>query len=461
MRPSAVRKSRARAEIVRTAGGSHVLLAVISEGEVGANAGDAAQIVLEHIFHSVTQHDGRRLNQALLRGLESGSRALEARRERWGPDTAVGVMAVAARHGRLFFASAGGTGAYIVAQGACKPISPRRSQPLPPFGASSVKTGPKEGVRLDPDAQLILASSSLLAESPEDGRPYVEPKDIPGYVSGNPPMEAARHLISIALGRDVAEDVAVIVIHASGRRKVGRAAQVIALGLVAVVSLVAVGAFALQQLAPRISPQTSADYGYAVLVNGDILAQAAGGTQSGPIRIQRFETIPAGSRILAQTDSRLGIQTTHEGPSDLSTLAVYISAGSIVQLTWLDLRDGAIEADPDQPAERTLIALDSGAILLRRSDGSRWTQVRVGDTTAAFSPPGPGALAVLSDSSETSIECLVGGCVLQVGQTTPVFVEAPGRVQVRDGAAGVAELLTADDLAVWNALCGDCLDIMP
>lgn len=459
MRPSDVGRSRARAEIVRTSGGWEVLLAVISEGQVGAHAGEAAQLVLEHIFHVVAQHEGRDMNEALRRGFESGARALEARRERWGSETDVGVTAAAVRHGHIYYASAGGPGFYLVADGECRPIEPRRSLPLSPVRAASVRTGPKEGLRFDSEAQLIIASSSVVADSPEDGRPYVELKDIPGYVSGNPPMEAARHLISIALGRDVPEDISVIVLQATGRRKPARAILAILVALVVIASLIAVGDFAVRRLASTIPSQAYADYGYAVLVDGDILMQSSDASQAGPIRLQRLETIPAGSRILAQVDSRLGVQTTFEGPSDLSSVSLHLSAGSIVQLSWLDLRDG--ETDGQGAPVSTMVTLDSGAILLRRGDGSRWTQIRSGDTTAAFSPPGPAALAVVADANETLIECLVGGCVLQIGQQPPVFIDAPGRVEVRNGAAGEVGSLSEDDILTWNALCGDCLEIQP
>jgi len=461
MKATGTRANHARAEIVRMAGGGEVLLAVISEGQAGAHSGDAARLVLEHVFRSVSQHQARDLNEALQDGIKAGSRALEARHDRWGSDVFVSVTAAAARHGRIYHASAGAAPLYLVSDGECRLLAPRGSPPLSPAGQTSIQTGPKEGLQFNPEGQLVLASSSLVASSPEDQRPYVQAEDIPGYVSGNPPMEAARHIVSIALGRDVADDVSVIVLRALGRRKGTVPLLTMLVAITAVLLLIAVGALVVQRMTPSIPGQTGADYGYAVLVDGDVLMETSQAAQPGPVRVRRLETIPAGSRILAQVDSRLGIQTTYEGPSELSALTFYLSAGSIVRLTWLDPHEGASEGGGDRAAERTVITLDSGTLLLRRSGGSRWTQVLSADTLASFSPPGVGVLAVVTEPTRTVVQCLVGGCVLQVGEKAPVFIEAPGIVEVRNGVPGAAGALSSDEVLAWNGLCGGCLDAVP
>jgi len=459
LKAPAIRQDSARSEIVRTAGGLEILLAVISAGRPDTHGGQAAGLVLEHVFRAVTVHDGRNVIGALRDGIQAGARALATRSDRWGADTVVNVAAVAVLHGRIYFASAGELALFFVSDGRCTRLGAAGTPPLRPSGPASIQAGPKEGLRLGPEDQLVLASSGLLALSPEDRRPYVDAKDIPGYVSGNPPMEAARHLISIALGRDIVDDVSIIVLQAPGRRRSRKLLLTVVLGLTAILSVIVFGALAVNLLTPTIPAQPGADYGYAVLVEGDILMETSEASQSGPVRVRRLETIPAGSRILAQVDSRLGIQTTHEGPSELPALAIYLSAGSIVQLTNLDPREG--EPAPDQPAERTVITLESGALLLKRDGGSRWTQVRSGGIIASFSPPGAGALAVVSDPSRILIQCLAGGCVLQIGGAAPVFIEAPGQAEVHDGALGEVRSLSSAEVSAWNELCGDCIEFVP
>jgi hypothetical protein len=461
MRPSEDRGCRARADIVRTAGGKEILLAVISEAQDCAHPGDAAQLTLEHVFHSVTLNESPHVNDGLRDGIASAARALESQRERWGPDTTIGVAAVAVVQGRIFFASAGYALLYLVDEGGCRQLDPRRSAPLGPAGQGSITIGPKEGVTFEPEGRLILASSNLTATSPEDQRPYVQVGDIPGYVSGNPPMEAARHLISIALGRDVAQDLCVVVVEAPGRRRATRNFLGAGLAIVLVLFLIAAGALLLDRLRPTPTGPPDADYGYAVLIDGDLLMQASDPSQPGPIRVQRLETIPAGSRILAQVDSRLSLQTIHEGPSDISTLTIFLSAGSIAELTALDPRQAVAEAGGQQSGAQTIVSVESGAILVRRSDGSRQIQIRSGDTVAEFSPPGASALGVQADPDHRSVECIRGGCVARVADGAPIFIQGPGLVEVTEGTPGPVMAVSADQMAAWDRLCGGCLETSP
>lgn len=83
---------------------------------------------------------------------------------------------------------------------------------LLPMPSMEIQQGDAGGIKLEPGDYILLATDGLLRTSPADGRLFVNLGDIPDHVEGNSPDDASRHLVSLAMGRDVDDSVTVAVL---------------------------------------------------------------------------------------------------------------------------------------------------------------------------------------------------------------------------------------------------------
>ncbi|OGO16559.1 MAG: hypothetical protein A2Z14_04280, partial [Chloroflexi bacterium RBG_16_48_8] len=275
-----VQQDRVRVENVKTASGARILLGVVADGH--AMAGESAQVVINHVFEAVRRSRDKDLNAVLRRGLESGSQAIMGKRGQ------VAVTALAIRGNRYHFASVGHTKVFLIREGRARLLNQGMNDLLGASGSPQILTNSSEGDLLVPGDQMVLASDGLTRINPEDGKPFVDPKDLPGYIEGNSPREAARHMISIAMGRDVDDNVSVIVIQVPGSEKALRwrwAYAAIPAGLALIVFALLLG---LPPSKGDVAP-APIDYGYGVILSGSAFIQTAEGESR---RVDKLGTIP-------------------------------------------------------------------------------------------------------------------------------------------------------------------------
>ena len=254
-------QDRVRVGFVRTAPGSKVLLAVVADGDGHADAGKMAEIIIEQVYETVHQTSMKDLKEALIRGLTVGNQTILQSKSR------VSATVVAIRNSRMYLAHIGNTSAFLVRNGKTTPLTRANDNILGVSSSPEIETNDPKGQALEPDDRIVLASDGLTKVNVEDGKPYVNPSDIASYGEGNAPREAARHLISIAMGRDVDDNVSVIVIQPEKREvKLKRSWMLIAIPIVlaAVIAFLALRNSRLRQ--EEIPPST--DYGYAVIISG-------------------------------------------------------------------------------------------------------------------------------------------------------------------------------------------------
>jgi hypothetical protein len=287
--------------------------------------------------------------------------------------------------------------------------------------------------------RIAVASAGLLETNPADEKPFVDPHDIPEHIKNLPPEDAAKHLVSMALGRDVTGNASIAVL---GEAKGARRWPLVVAGAIGILLLV-VGAIALIGT-PNDDPIT--DFGFAVLVRGGVLADSGDGV---PGLVGNLDTIPAGSALSAQTDAALGLQSTHEGSSELTRSNVYLEQAADLRLSEIDL-DGA--------SGKTRFELGGGSILVSRLSGTWEFQVDAVTETAILSGAGPGAMGVGTSGGSIQLDCLIGICRYEPPTGNELLLSGGDRVLV-GASSGIAQqsAIPSDSIAQWDELCGGCI----
>ena len=444
--PHESQQDRIRIEYVRTSEGKRVLLAIIADGEHHPSAGNTAEHLINHIFNQFKFQQGGDFNQQLAHALISGGNDIQ------GKGGQVAATAIAIHRNRLYYAHSGHTTGFLIRGGKMMPLTHPTSTLLS-MPSVEIQQGDAGGIRLQPSDHILLATDGLLRTSPEDGRPFVNPEDIPAHVEGNSPDDASRHLVSLAMGRDVDDNVTVAVLKIRGeeRRSFSPWKWLALLGGAAIL-------FALVQLIPSTQDDEPTpplvDYGYAVLIEGSAYVETEDG---GSTPAQRLEAVAPLSRILAQEASRFAFQSNVDTSSHLSNASIYLSSGSEMVLSLIDAGTNLPQGSANL-SHRSIVGFESGEILILRTAGSWIYQVDLHHASVYLSGSGRNAMGITKSSTGTQMDCLLGSCEANSDKDTSLVLQPGQSILVLDGNLGEKEPTSPTTLAKWNALCGDCLD---
>jgi serine/threonine protein phosphatase PrpC len=452
--PEPPQQDRVHVEEIRTRGGLGLILAVVVDGDGHLRAGEAAEIVTEKLFSGVSQSVDRDLNALLRDQLEEGAHALyKAYRSGEGIGE-VGATVVAIHRGRLFFAHSGHTMALLVREGGTTQITRSGDRLLGNYETPRIQTGDPRGIALQAGDRVVLASDGLTRISPEDGLPFVGMDKIATYIEGSSPLDATRHLISLALGRDVDDNVSVIVIQIRGERV--RASPVkILMALITLAFILTLGVIGISRLR-RESTLTPVDYGYAVLVQGSTGLMNEEGTKIVET-VGYLGTIPTGSRVVSNDVTRLALETTFEGLINLSGTSLYLDRETHIQLTSLDPHSDPSGTEEVTRETLTIINLISGRLLVVRDEGDRELHITWNGITLALTGEGFGAFGVWDDADKLAMDCLQGQCMCNVMNGESTMLTGGQRCLVINGTKTKVEDLSRNSFQEWNTLCGRCL----
>jgi serine/threonine protein phosphatase PrpC len=444
-----VQQDRVLMEIVRTASGAKILLGVVADGDGHTMAGEAAQVVIRHVVEAVRGSKEKDLNVVLVKGLMSGNQAI------MGEGCQVAVTTIAIRGNRYYLASAGHTKAFLIHDGRVRLLNQSMNRPLGLSPSPEIQTNDSKGDLLAPGDQIVLASDGLTRINPEDGKPFVNPKDLPAYVEGNSPREAARHIVSIAMGRDVNDNLSVIVIQAPGKRQGGQNLWKLTAAFIAVVLLGTLIVLVLNRNG-TVETVEKVDYGYAVVLSGSVFIRTAEG-EGRPV--EKLGTVPPLAEVEAQEPTRLTLQSSVDSSTDVPLITIYLSSRSKIKIQSVDAYQ-----DNDRQGTRlqsfpTSIAYIDGSVLILRGGGIRKPQVEVGELVASLTDSGRAILGVRSVEGEIHVDCLQGGCAyeMEMGDSMP-FQSGQGlSLPGGEGDAVALKDLPIETVRIWDDLCAGCL----
>jgi serine/threonine protein phosphatase PrpC len=450
---AAEQTDRVRAGVVQTVSGEQVLLAVVADGEGGSAAGQAAARVVAQVFQAVEQSRTSELGQVLRRGLEIAHQSLLRQIEGGGSGgSRVAATAIAIFRNRAYTAHTGSGVAIRVSRGRASRLTQRTEGRLGAADGPGILTGPLQGFSLERGDRVVLVSDGLSHINPASQQPFVLPGEIAQHATELAPSDAARHLISLALGRDVDDSVSVAVLALQGAARPSRRSPLPGLLVVGMILGVIVAA-ALAWTA-RSRPPVATDYGFAVLVAGGVRADLGDGALQS---IANLGTIPVSSVLTALTEARLSLQSTFEAGSDLGEGTLYLSADTQIELAALDPRFAVAGSDPVNQTGPTELRLAQGKLLVLRANGTREYQVYGQGVSASLSGAGRGAMGVDASGGELLMACLMGACRMTTSGGQDQLLQAGESISAVGGSLGALTSIAAGARASWIELCDGCL----
>jgi serine/threonine protein phosphatase PrpC len=453
--PEPPQQDRVKVEEIRTRGGLDLILAVVVDGDGHPRAGEVAETFINQLFSGVSQSIHRDLNALLRDQLEEGAQSIFRVNMLGEGIGEVAVTVVAIHRGRLFFAHGGHTMALLVREGKVTRLTRPGDRLLGNSEEPAIQSGDPNGMRLQAGDRVVLTSDGLTRISPEDGHPFVETDNVASYVESSTPFEAARHLISLAMGRDVDDNVSVVVIQVRGKRNGITPLAVVVAGILLAFILI-LGALGISNWQRKSNIPPSVDYGYAVLVQGSAGVMDQEGKKIVEV-VGYLGTIPAGARIVSREEIRLALETTFEGFNDLSGTSLYLDTGAQIQLTLLDPRWDSSSADEIEDETLTVVDLISGRLMIVRNKGNRELHITWNENTVALDGKGVGALGVREEGSNLVVDCLRGSCKSILGDGEIIPFLGGQRGLIISGGQVEIENLPGDAYQEWNRLCGQCL----
>lgn len=283
------------------------------------------------------------------------------------------------------------------------PLGSRQSLPQQAVGTHRLRRGDK----------LVLCSDGLYAGD------LVSPEDIARIDRYREVKGAARHLSALAMGRNVRDNVTVVV--AAYGRKSSLTLKLLAYLLLASAAagliILMSGLGLLQFLRPITRPL---DLGVAVLAEGYA------------VQVEPLQSIKPGSDLNAAPDSPIRLsfkrRVSLESPvtEAIPDIDLYFGPGASFNLAAIDVQGFTDPAhgikEPVNLAEVTL--MEGQALLLSRQDHTFyvWPGARGNPRTPyAVMQGNPAALGVERRGSQVSATCLAGSCSIRAGKKpTPV-----------------------------------------
>jgi hypothetical protein len=442
--------------LVRTKGRKRVLVGVVADAEGGPRAGEAADVVVAKVFGGITESRSGNLNGALVQAMAEAGRGLQEVAAKKGMPGHVAATGIAVFNQRLFIAQAGNTQAFLVRGGKTALVTRSNDRFLGLPGVQEAFSAPAEGILLQPGDRIVVASASLTKPSPEDRRPFVDPSVIATHVEGSSALEGARHLVSVALGREVDTNLSVLVVEIPGGKRSGVSSSLLAFGVLVLAALVGLAWWQLPQLF-RATPAGVPDMGYVVLLDGLGEFNVRGSPEGGFESVVRLGAVPAGAFLRSSMPSKLAFQSTNPSSPDLLEGQFHLAAGTEVKLELLDPHPnpGVPESDGMRSSSRLVLA--SGRVVVYRRGGSWEYQIGSGALKAVLTGQGVGAMGVGLERGVIGVSCLIGTCSLvDEGGGEIELVAGQGAEGDPSGMRG-PRAVSVEQREAWDDLCRGCL----
>jgi serine/threonine protein phosphatase PrpC len=419
-------------------------LVVIADGEGENAAGDVANLAVEIAFAEATLRRDDPLPRLLKHLLSQMNEVISQR----GAGDLVGITMAAIQSDAVWLIQAG-------AQTRCYRVRTKKSvDPLTTdndhlLGKRPSLPGiPTESHKLKRGDKLVFCTDGLFAGD------LVTAADLGKIDRYQDVKGAARHLSAFAMGRNVSDNVTVVV--AAYGRKRGWPLRVLAfdlLGVILAILIVTVVGTIIANYA-RILPRPP-DLGIAVLAGGRA------------VQVEQLQIIYPGSDINASPESsvRLSLKRRESLQSGLTesipSVSLFLGKGTFANLTSLDVQ-GFMDAQNGiiQPTDLTELRLNSGSILLL-SQSARTFYVWPGETTGQAAPliilkSDEAALGVTREGSRITAYCMRGTCSIHSGKNSAPLPAASKIFfsSVDPSVEGlVASSMDQTDWETWLELC--------
>ncbi len=432
------------AEALVTAGGQSITLAIVADGIGGASSGErASNLTVECVTEFVRESTGTDFPRILEAALWKANRAVydEAQQEEHKRDMGSTAVAVIVHRDRFYLASVGDSRAYLIRGGTAIQLTsdhnfgeemirlgklrPEEAARNPHAGAlvrsignepdvpvdlgvywnareSEASAKARQGTLLKPGDHLILCSDGLIKERPDGRGHFVETSEFDPILSRNPPLQAARTLVSKAMGRNANDNVSVIVLQKpAGWAGAGKAVLRWGLILILLAVLAAAGVTFLPRLLQlgRQTPIPAKDSILLRSVSGEALYKESGQV---PLTLQADNSLPVKPG---------GTIQTLEGTVQFilpDSSRVYLDRFSEVSLSQI--------ADPRTGVQNNILTLDQGRMLIVLALRSGFSStVKAPDNLRAQVLGSVMGVSYDPGKSRLEVDCLEGACLVANG----------------------------------------------
>jgi protein phosphatase len=483
-------EDRARAAVVRTAGGLTLTVAMVADGIGGNVQGErAAELTVAVVFQEIERSpvaNPLQLPLVLTEALQRANTSVfeEGRQDRSRRGMGTTAVLAALHDNQLYLANVGDSRAYLIRDGQAIQITrdhtwahemqrqrllteaeivrhPKRHELVRSIGYGSTvdvdlgiytngllqdeaAAGQNQGMLLQADDRLVLCSDGLIKERADGAGPFVTDAEMVKIVTQRPPAAAAEALVQRAVGRHADDNVTAAVLELPGSRRALFIPPALLYGVLGLAALLVVGLLAFlflrgggDQPTPTATGQTPA---------------ATAGTDEAPTLASTLQAtagealvIDAGGATWEMGQTSGGLVTGSNVALPEGQRVIITNAAGVAQLVTPDgarlyLGPGAEITLLAESATTTGITLGGGRLLVQ-SDGG---PVMVGnDLGARAELPGAGVLGIYLDPSSLLFEaaCLQGGCqIAGAADPAPTLLNAgQGAVVGGDGRASVPE----------------------
>lgn len=255
-------EDRCAAYQMKTAAGMELVIGIVADGIGGANAGEvASQLAVDKILDFLKSSTDTDPNQLLYNAVHKAhASVVKSARTNVNLRAMGSTVTVAAIHqGKLYLAHLGDSRAYFVREGHIIQLTidhtwgnekvrlgqlslqqasvharkDELSRYLGQPGEIEVDVGlrvdgeadPSKsvlsggGLELLPGDSVVLCTDGLVKERPGSNEHFVEPAEIVNIIHKNEPQDSANTLVALALGRQVDDNVSVVILEAPGKKK--------------------------------------------------------------------------------------------------------------------------------------------------------------------------------------------------------------------------------------------------
>ena len=485
----AVQEDVVRSEMIETAAGLKLTVGLICDGESPDNQSpEVFQQLAEMIIRNLEKAEGNDVGQIMSDSLTQTHLALRNKNGGEANGFVASVTLVVIQQKRLFLAHSGSTRAYLVRGDTAVQLTQDHIHNgkltaglgINPDLKLSLRPVPDRPFPLDPTQNslplkagdaLVLCSDGLVKERPDHRGALLDATtEIPRVLNDTKvsAVEAARTLVSLAVGRRADDNVSALVIRLP---KKSRGTLVAALVLVGIVALVAVfmvlrmmdpgpaetvtstetAVANITTLEPTLTTEASptpeeveVESGYAsVQIRGSIGEFAyipQGGTAAEAI--MPATSIEVDDQVFTGADSRLQL-ILNDGTQ--------LFLGPDTELYFAAISPVAVSASETTPLPTKLV-LKQGDLLLWQTETSGLITVEAEDSVVVLEATG--MLAAARANSELTVYCFAGSCRWDGAAL------APGQLGIRplpsEDIPAISSI-TAEVRAEWNDLCA-CLD---
>lgn len=450
-----------------TAANIKLLVAVVADSDSPFDYGDrAAKLAVSTLRRRLQKSEETALDELIQKAMRAAHRALQRENETNGRSELVRVSLTLAlfHEEQLYLAHNGTTRAYLLRGDRLFDLADNLGSGYAPLGSSG-EAGYQPGLRqttglpLEADGSLqmqkgdhvVLCSDGLVQPRPGRTEPLLDvAAEMPPILQNRqtPALEAARTLVSLAVGRKAQDNVSVAVVSAPAQRNKLPLLAAAGFLILLVMASVVTGLFATGAFDPPPTPTVTPGPTATPLPTATLPPPDGGGAcvnidNLGSVR--SIDNVSLGATGCVSVGSGVIVDSGEGGLLELTDGSlIALEPGSRLLFSRMDRED-----DPSL----AILVLESGSVLIHQTGEGDTIEIWDDNDNLLGTLDKTGTLVVSRAGGMTIVSCFVGSCLYGAGNRLTVGKE----VEIGQAGEDVPQSeITVERSTLWQTLCPDC-----